>query len=88
DDREGVNPDVLVFAETDALNDYRPPEAVIRRGFLKDRALRREYDIEKGTMREYVLEQSWAGLHGPLANWVESAVTANMRMRLLRIIVE
>jgi hypothetical protein len=88
DDREAVNPDVLVFSVIDSLNDYLPPEAVVRRGFLKDRELRREYDIEKGTMRDFVLEKSWAGLHGHLSNWLEPAVAANMRMQLLRMIDE
>ena len=39
-------------------------------------------------MRDFVIERSWASLHGHLTNWVEPAVTANMRLRLLRIIVE
>jgi hypothetical protein len=88
ENQEGVNPDVLVYASTETLKDYRPPEAVIRRGFLKDRDIRREYDIGKGTMRDFVLDRTWSGLHGSLHNWLEPAVAANMRLRLLRLIVE
>ena len=85
---EGVNPAVLVSVTTESLNDYRPPEAVVRRGLLKDREIRREYDIAKGTMRDFVLDRSWSNLEGHLTNWVEPAVTANMRLRLLHIIVD
>jgi hypothetical protein len=88
DNREAVNPHVLVFAEAEELFLYRPPEAIVRRGFLKDHPLRREYDIGKGTMRDIALDRVWAGLSGSLTYWVEPAVIANMRMRLLRLIVE
>jgi ATP-dependent Clp protease ATP-binding subunit ClpA len=88
DDPEGGNPDVLAFVSGDALAAYRPPEAVVRKGFLKDRELRREYDVGKGTMRDFVLERVWSGLHGHLSNWLEPAVAANMRLRLLKLIVE
>ncbi|WP_439631313.1 AAA family ATPase [Gemmata sp.] len=82
------NPDVLVFVASAALLEYRPPEAVVRKGLLKDRETRREYDVGKGTMRDFPLDRTWTGLHGHLTNWVEPAVTASMRLRLLKLIVE
>lgn len=88
DDQEGGNPDVLAFTSGDTLVAYRPPEAVVRKGLLKDRELRREYDVEKGTMRDFVLERNWTGLHGHLTSWVEPAVAASMRLRLLKLIVD
>lgn len=88
DSHEGVNPDVLVFVTAETLEEYRPPEAVTRRGLLKDRELRREYNIEKGTMRDYALDRTWTNLHGHLTNWLQPAVAVNMRQRLLKIIVE
>ncbi len=88
DDPEGGNPNVLAYVSTDTLVAYCPPVAVVRKGLLKEYAVRREYDVGKGTMRDFVLERSWAGLHGPLASWLELAISANTRLRLLRIIVE
>ncbi|MBA4192120.1 MAG: hypothetical protein C0467_29435 [Planctomycetaceae bacterium] len=88
EDPEGGNPNVLAFVSPEDLMTYRPPETVVRKGLLKDRDLRREYDIGKGTMRDFMLNQSWSALHGHLANWVEPAISANMRQRLLRLIVE
>ncbi|VTU01872.1 b family protein : ATP-dependent Clp protease, ATP-binding subunit ClpC, putative OS=Microscilla marina ATCC 23134 GN=M23134_01764 PE=4 SV=1: AAA_16: AAA_2: ClpB_D2-small [Gemmataceae bacterium] len=88
DDAEGGNPDVLAFVSSAALPDYRPPEAVVRKGLLKDRDVRREYDLGKGTMRDFALDRTWTALHGHLTHWVEPAVTANMRLRLLKLIVE
>ncbi|MFX8685104.1 hypothetical protein ABTM63_20205, partial [Acinetobacter baumannii] len=70
------------------LLEYRPPEAVVRKGLLKDRETRRDYDIGKGVMRDFTLDRTWSALEGHLANWLEPAVTANMRLRLLQLIVE
>jgi hypothetical protein len=39
-------------------------------------------------MRDFVVDRSWASLSGHLSNWLELAVTANMRLRLLKLIVE
>jgi hypothetical protein len=61
---------------------------VVRKGFLKDRSIRREYDIGKGEMHDTVLEKSWTGMRGHLASWLEPAISANTRLRLLRLIVE
>jgi hypothetical protein len=83
-----ANPAVLVFVSPDEATSYRPPEGVVRKGLLKDQQMRREYRLDKGEMRDFTLERSWAGLRGHLADWLEPAVTANMRLRLLRLIVE
>jgi ATP-dependent Clp protease ATP-binding subunit ClpA len=88
EDRDGAKPAVLVFVSTDTLLTYRPPETVVRKGLLKDRELRREYDLGKGEMRDFVLERTWTGQHGHLMNWLEPAIAANMRLRLLRLIAE
>ena len=82
------NPVVLAFVETEKIDEYRPPEAVVRRGLFRDRTLRREYDLVKGTMRNFILDRSWSGLSGQLPSYVEPALSANMRLRLLRLIVE
>jgi ATP-dependent Clp protease ATP-binding subunit ClpA len=88
DQRSGVNPGVLAFVSAENVLAYRPPEAVIRRGLLKDREIRREYNIVTGTMRDRLLERSWTNLHGHLWNWVEPAIAANMRLRLMRMLGE
>jgi ATP-dependent Clp protease ATP-binding subunit ClpC len=88
DDPEGSNPDVLAFVSSETLLHYKPPETVVRRGLLKDRAMRREYDRAKGVMTDFQLERSWSAMHGPLANWLEPAIAANMRLRLMKMIVE
>ena len=88
DDPEGGNPDVLAFVSSETLLNYKPPETVVRRGLLKDREMRREYDRAKGVMTDFQLERSWSAMHGPLANWLEPAIAANMRLRLMKMIVE
>ncbi|MFO0825100.1 MAG: AAA family ATPase [Gemmataceae bacterium] len=87
-DSEPCNPNVLAFVSSETIAAYRPPETVVRKGLLKDREPRREYDIGKGTMRDFALDRTWAALEGHLANWLEPVVTANMRQRLLQLIVE
>ena len=83
-----ANPAVLVFVSSETLLTYRPPETVVRKGLLKDRELRREYDLEKGEMRDVLLERVWTGMHGRLTNWLEPAIAANMRLRVLQMIME
>src|SRR5262249_46367662 len=86
--RDGVNPAVLALVSTDTLLAYRPPEGATRRGFLREREIRREYDIGKGEMHDEVLDRGWTGMRAPLMYWLEPAVHANTRQRLLRLIVE
>ncbi len=87
-DHDTAKPDVLVMTSGDALLAYRPPELATRKGFLKNRELRREYDLTNGTMRDAALSQLWTGFHGHLANWLDPAIAASMRLRLLKLIVE
>ena len=88
EDTEGGNPGVLVFMTTDLLAEYRPPETVVRKGLLKDREVRREYNLGKNTMYDAILDRSWNAIYGELQSWLEPAISANMRLRLLRLIVE
>jgi hypothetical protein len=88
DDAEGGNPDVLVFVESQLLLNYAPPVTVVRKGLLKDRPMRRAYDRAKGVMTDFALERAWSAMHGPLANWLDPAIAANMRLRLMKLIVE
>ncbi|MCE9563236.1 MAG: AAA family ATPase [Planctomycetes bacterium] len=88
DDPTPGNPNVLAFVSSETLAAYCPPESVVRRGLLKDRTLRREYDIGKGTMRDFTLDRTWTALHGHFSNWLEPAISANMRLRMLKLIVE
>ena len=83
-----ANPDVLVFVSHEALLSYRPPETVVRKGFLRDRTVRRTYDREKGELRDYVLERNFTARGNDLAYLLEPAIVASMRTRLLRLIVE
>ena len=88
DDPESGNPNVLVLTASETLSAYCPPPTVVRKGFLKDHAIRREYDIGKGEMHDGVLDRVWTGLRGHLTSWLEPAISANTRLRLLRLIVE
>jgi hypothetical protein len=88
DDPESGNPNVLVFTASESLSAYCPQTTVVRKGFLKDRVLRRKYDIGKGEMHDCVLDRTWTGMRGHLASWLEPAISANTRLRLLRLIVE
>jgi hypothetical protein len=88
DNHDGTNPAVLAYTASEPLNEYRPPEGVVRRGFLKEQRVRREYDLVRGTVRDASLDRTWSGLHGHLTNWLTPAVEACTRQRLLRIVTE
>ena len=63
-------------------------EVVVRRGWFRDEPVRRQYDRPKGEMHDGELERVWTNLHGELSEWVAPAITANVRARLLKMIVE
>jgi hypothetical protein len=82
-----ANPNVLVNVSTDTLADYRPPETVVRRGALKDMPARRVYHRGDGRISDTHLEQTWPNAW-VLATAMEPVIAANMRSRLVRMIVE
>lgn len=88
EDRDGGKPDVMVKLSSDALTAYRPPEVVVRRGWFRDENVRRRYDRPKGEMHDGVLNREWTNLHGDLSAWLTPAIAANVRARLLKMIVE
>ena len=88
DPRDGNNPDVAVKVSTDTLAAYRPPEVVVRRGWYRDERPRRLYDLVRGEMRDAAVERTWGNLHGSLTTWIAEALAANVRARLLKMIVE
>jgi hypothetical protein len=87
-DDKSDNPNVFVRASSDELRHYRPPEICVRRGWFRDERTRRVYDYEKCLMFDYAVEQSWLGMHGHLSRWVTPAIAANVRDRLLRLILD
>jgi hypothetical protein len=88
DDREGENPHVMVKVSGDSLASYRPPESCVRRGWYRDIEVRRQYDLNKREMHDGDLERVWSNVRGDLMAWIPMALTANVRARLLKMIVE
>ena len=82
------NPDVMAKVGGGPLASYRPPEAVVRRGWYRDEPARRRYDLTKGEMHDAALDRVWPNMHGGLARCVAEALAANVRARLLKMIVE
>ncbi len=87
-DPDGETPDVVVRVSGEALGAYRPPAVVVRRGWFRDEPIRRQYDRTKDEMHDGVLERVWTNQYGELDVWVAAAVAANVRARLLKMIVE
>ncbi|MCI0700949.1 MAG: AAA family ATPase [Planctomycetia bacterium] len=88
DDRDGGNPDVMALVSGESLAAYRPPEQVVRRGWFRDERLRRQYDRIKEEMHDGDIEEVWTNQHGHLSRWLAVAIAANMRVKLLKMIVE
>lgn len=88
DDGDMANPDVFVAVGTDALLLYRPPDKMTRRGAFKNEATCRVYDFAKEQMADPHLGRVWSGMRGVFADWLEPAVAANMRARLVRLVTE
>jgi ATP-dependent Clp protease ATP-binding subunit ClpC len=88
DPNNGDDPDVTVRVTGDALAVYRPPEVCVRRGWYRDDRQRRQYDLNKCEMHDGELERVWSNLHGSLTRWIAEALAANVRARLLKLIVE
>jgi hypothetical protein len=83
-----ANPHVLVFVSTDPLATYKPPERVLRRGAIASDETRRSFDLGKGTVYDPHVDRTWTNLWGDWADRLESVVAANMRLRLVRLVVE
>jgi hypothetical protein len=88
DDGDGVNPDVLVLVTPEPLADYRPDERLTRRGAIKADGCRRAYDVAKAQVTDPEADRSWPGSWDDLPSVLEPATTANMRHRLLAMILE
>ena len=88
DPTDGDNPNILVRVSGDALAIYQPPEVCARRGWYRDADRRRQYDRTKGEMHDGELERVWQNMHGDLTRWLAAALDANVRARLLKMIVE
>jgi hypothetical protein len=88
DPTDGTNPDVVVRLSGEGLAAYRPPETVVRRGWYRDEPARRQYDLIKGSAHDGAVERVWSNVIGGLPQMVAEALTANVRARLLKMIVE
>jgi hypothetical protein len=88
DDRDGGNPDVMAEVSGETLVAYRPREQVVRRGWFRDERQRRLYNLTAGEMADLHLEDVWQNQRGPLSRWLADAIAANVRVRLLKMIVE
>ncbi len=88
DNPDGDKPDVAVRLSSESPTAYRPPDVVVRRGWFRDDKVRRQYDRVKGEMQDGELERVWTNQHGPLSWWLAPALDANVRARLLKMIVE
>jgi hypothetical protein len=82
------NPDVMVRVSGETLATYRPPEMVVRRGWYRDERVRRQYDLNKATAHDGEIERVWSNVVGGLERMVAEALAANVRARLLKMIVE
>ncbi len=80
---ESTNPDVLVCVVPESLLQYRPPETVVRRGFIKADQTRRVYELGKGQIATPNPAQVWTNLWGDLADRLEPILAAEMRARLV-----
>jgi hypothetical protein len=85
--RNGADPNVAVRVSGDTLGAYRPPEDCVRRGWYGVEAPRRRYDLTKGEFFDAALEL-WRLVPGGLADAVAEALAANVRARLLKLVVE
>jgi ATP-dependent Clp protease ATP-binding subunit ClpA len=85
---DGVNPDVLVVVSVESLSEYRPDEKLTRRGAIKADAPRRTYDVEKALVFDTAVDRMWPGPWGDLPAALDPIITANMRHRLLAMILE
>ena len=86
--REGPRPEVCVKVSGEPLASYRPPEVVVRRGWFRDERLRRQYDLTKGEIFDSALDESYVNPRFGLPAWLAHALTANVRAKLLKLIVE
>ncbi|MDB5307399.1 MAG: ATP-dependent Clp protease ATP-binding subunit [Gemmataceae bacterium] len=85
---DGASPDALVVATPEPLVQYRPPEAIVRRGAIKADRPRRVYDLGKGEVDDLELEEMWTNLWGELPDRLAPLIDANARARLIQLIVE
>jgi ATP-dependent Clp protease ATP-binding subunit ClpA len=85
---DAVNPDVLVAVGVESLAEYRPDEKLTRRGAIKAEAPRRTYELEKALVFEPAVDRMWSGSWDDLPSVLDPITTANMRHRLLAMILE
>jgi ATP-dependent Clp protease ATP-binding subunit ClpA len=85
---DGVNPDVLVAVGTESLAEYRPDEKLTRRGAIKADAPRRSYEVEKALVFDPAVDRMWPGSWDDLPVVLDPITTANMRHRLLAMVLE
>jgi len=88
DPGNGSNPHVYTSVSGESLAEYRPPETCVRRGWYHDVSDRRRYDLISREMSDFELGRDWTNLDGTLGRWLATALAMNVRVRLLKMIVE
>jgi hypothetical protein len=85
---DSANPNVLVVVTTESLSVYKPPDAVVRKGAIKNEQPRRTFNFGKDQVYDAHVDRTWTNLRGDWADRLEPVIAANMRMRLVRLVVE
>ncbi len=83
-----ANPDVFIVVCPGVLTEYKPSERFLRKGAIEDDVTRRWFELEQGRITDAHVEHTWTNLRGELAAWLEPVIAANMRLRLIRLVVE
>jgi hypothetical protein len=82
------NPHVLVAVRPGVLLDYCPPFEMVRKGAIPTDPPRRVYDRGEGRVVDHELSEVFSGLWGELDRLLDPVLTATVRHRLRRIVLE
>jgi ATP-dependent Clp protease ATP-binding subunit ClpA len=83
-----ANPDVLVKVSHEPLQAYRPPEKITRKGAIQDDEPRRVYELGDGKITDAHVDHTWTNLWGEWHERLDPVIAANVRLRLVRMVVE
>lgn len=83
-----ANPNVLVKVSHESLSTYRPLEKFVRKGAISDDDARRTIEVVEGRISDAHVQQAWTNLFGAWSQRLDPVIAANMRLRLIRMVVE
>lgn len=85
---EAANRNAIVQVLSEKLEDVRPSENFVRKGVIDSDMQRRVYDLPAGRIEDILIDRTWTGLTGRLEDDLSDVITANMRHRLMAMILE